>query len=347
MNSNNIYSIYKHTNKINGKSYIGQTKLKPIQRWKNGEGYRSCTLFYRAIQKYGWDNFKHEILYTNLTLEEANQLEEELINKYDTTNPNYGYNIKYGGNNNTITEDIKHKISLANKGKFVGKNNPNYGNHKLSGKNNPWYGKHHTEESKRKLSEAHKGKKLSEEHKRKIGESVKGKLIGELNPMYGKTHTKEAIEKIVETHRKEVYCIELDKIFYSAKDANRELGIDDSSIIKCCKEKLQSCGKHPITNKKLHWMYMEDTETEEGKEKINKILNNNYFEKKKYPTTPVYCVELNTYFISSKEAKEKLGIDSSAILKCCKGKIKSAGKHPIIKEPLHWKYSKDRLDNSN
>lgn len=52
-----IYTIYMHRNKINGKSYIGQTFQKPEERWKNGAGYKSCTYFYAAIQKYGWNNF--------------------------------------------------------------------------------------------------------------------------------------------------------------------------------------------------------------------------------------------------------------------------------------------------
>ncbi|MBP3801390.1 MAG: hypothetical protein J6I85_05165 [Clostridia bacterium] len=56
-------------------------------------------MFYSAIQKYGWNNFSHEILYTNLSLEEANYKEAELIQKYQTTNPQYGYNIEKGGNN--------------------------------------------------------------------------------------------------------------------------------------------------------------------------------------------------------------------------------------------------------
>ena len=73
------YTIYIHKNKINGKVYIGQTSQKPEKRWDNGRGYETSSKFYNAILKYGWNNFEHIILYTTLTLEEANQKEQELI----------------------------------------------------------------------------------------------------------------------------------------------------------------------------------------------------------------------------------------------------------------------------
>ena len=63
--------MYWHKNKINGKLYIGMTKdIK--KRWVgSGSQYKGCTYFYNAIQKYGWDNFEHEILYNDLIYQEA------------------------------------------------------------------------------------------------------------------------------------------------------------------------------------------------------------------------------------------------------------------------------------
>ena len=90
------YYLYCHTNKINGKKYIGISVQSPSRRWKsNGEGYKGCPKFYNAIQKYGWDNFDHEILLTQLTHEDANKKEQEYIAQYDTINN--GYNILVGG----------------------------------------------------------------------------------------------------------------------------------------------------------------------------------------------------------------------------------------------------------
>lgn len=91
------YFLYKHTNLINNKVYIGITKQKPNRRWHNGAGYKNNKYFHNAIQKYGWENFKHEILFENLNFEEANKKEIELIKKYDSTNREKGYNIHTGG----------------------------------------------------------------------------------------------------------------------------------------------------------------------------------------------------------------------------------------------------------
>lgn len=90
------YIVYMHTNLVNNKKYIGITGQKNYKkRWSNGLGYCKQVKFYRAIQKYGWVNFKHEILYSELTLEEACLLEKELISYYNTIAN--GYNSSEGG----------------------------------------------------------------------------------------------------------------------------------------------------------------------------------------------------------------------------------------------------------
>ena len=91
------YTVYMHICP-NNKKYIGITKLKPKDRWKNGKSYKTQQLFFRAIQKYGWDNIKHEILFSNLTKEEAEQKEIELIALYKSNQREYRYNVENGGN---------------------------------------------------------------------------------------------------------------------------------------------------------------------------------------------------------------------------------------------------------
>ena len=90
------YIVYMHTTP-SGKRYIGITSKLPCQRWSRGNHYKT-QMFGRAVEKYGWDNIKHEILYTGLTEEEAKAKEIELIAEYRTTEYEYGYNLTQGGN---------------------------------------------------------------------------------------------------------------------------------------------------------------------------------------------------------------------------------------------------------
>ena len=104
------YIVYKHTNKINGKVYIGITHYKdPNRRWCNGRGYKHSTLFNRDIKKYGWDSFMHEVLFTGLSRVEAHTMERVLIAKYKREG--ISYNIANGGEGaESIAEETKEKL---------------------------------------------------------------------------------------------------------------------------------------------------------------------------------------------------------------------------------------------
>ena len=154
------------------------------------------------------------------------------------SNPNYGKNMS--GKNNPMfgkhhTEETKKKISDANKGKFAGENNPMYGNgDKIKGENNPMYGKQHTEETKRKMKENH------------------ANIDGENNPMYGRRHSDETKRK----RGKSVICITTKKIFHISKEGAEYYNCDNSGIIKCCKGKYKSTGKHngiPLVWRYITW----------------------------------------------------------------------------------------------
>ena len=90
------YYLYAHVNKINYKIYIGITSKKPKYRWDNGNGYVNCTYFYKAIKKYGWDNFEHIVLAKNISKEFALKLEKFYIKKCNSHNEKYGYNCTTG-----------------------------------------------------------------------------------------------------------------------------------------------------------------------------------------------------------------------------------------------------------
>ena len=91
-----VYKVYIHTNKLNGKKYIGITRQEAEKRWLNGKGYIQSPKFYKAICKYGWDNFNHEIVCEGLDGLSALLKEGELIRQYQTTLDEYGYNISEG-----------------------------------------------------------------------------------------------------------------------------------------------------------------------------------------------------------------------------------------------------------
>lgn len=209
------YKIYVHINKLNGKIYIGQTKQDVSKRWHNGEGYRTQSYFYNAIQKYGWNNFEHIILFDGLTIEKANLIEEFLIKKYNTTDRNFGYNRKFGGENYKVNEDARKQMSLKHAD--------------VSGKNNPNYGKTHSEETKKRISKTKKEKYSAKNH-----------------PNCGKHLSSETKEKISTTKKKKVdmYSLNMEfiKSFPSIKEAGNITGINRDCISMCCNNKLKTSG---------------------------------------------------------------------------------------------------------
>lgn len=92
-----MWYLYCHTNRINGKRYIGITSRKPERRWKGGSGYSKQPLFYNAIKKYGWASFSHEVLFSGLTKEEAETKEIFYIALFRSADKRYGYNNTRGG----------------------------------------------------------------------------------------------------------------------------------------------------------------------------------------------------------------------------------------------------------
>ena len=135
------YIIYMHKNKINGKMYIGQTCQTIEKRAQsNGNHYKSCSLFYKAIQKYGWNNFEHIILKENLTLIEANYWEEWYIKFFHTHIEDplcNGYNLKKGGFNKQLSQNTKEKIRLSHIGKKASEQTKKLISKNTTGANNP------------------------------------------------------------------------------------------------------------------------------------------------------------------------------------------------------------------
>lgn len=112
------FKVYMHKNKMNGKVYIGITGQKLKYRWREGKGYKGCRAFNAAIKKYGWDTFEHMLLLDNLTKEEVEEKEIELIKKYKSNKKGYGYNISNGGSTiGSHSEETKKILSEKAKGR--------------------------------------------------------------------------------------------------------------------------------------------------------------------------------------------------------------------------------------
>lgn len=182
------YTVYKHTSP-SGKVYIGITKQAPEKRWAGGKGYKHSPHLHAAIQKYGWDSFRHEILVTGLTKKEAEAQEVALIEQHHSTDRRFGYNAEKGGSApGCVSEETKKKIGDSQRG-------PKH----------HYYGRHLSEEHRKKLSEAHKGKKYaprSETHRKRLSEANKGKHPSEETRQ--KLREAKLGKRLSEEHRKKM-----------------------------------------------------------------------------------------------------------------------------------------------
>lgn len=242
-----IYKVYKHTlpmsvsGKENDMVYIGITSQEnPWNRWGvHKANYKYNEHFSRAISKYSWENFLHEVLFDGLTKEEAEELEIKLIAEYNSTDDKFGYNKANGGcSNGKHTNETKNILSEKAKKRFENL------------ENNPMFGKHHTEEARKKISEKATGRKHTDEAKQKMSKQ----RAGEKNIMYGKTHTEEAREKIAKAHGHPVKCIETGIVYPSEIEAKRQTGVDNTMIHRYLHGKASYAGKLP-DGTKLHWEY--------------------------------------------------------------------------------------------
>ena len=172
--------IYKITNKINGKIYIGKHSTDNLNDGYMGSG----VVLRQVIKKYGVENFTKEILEFCDKEVELNDLEKHYIDKYKSTDKSIGYNLTPGGDGcpgffnkgRKHTEEEKKKIGES-----------------VKGDKNGFFGKHHSEETKKKISESKKGIKLSDETKKK--------LCGRTPWCKGKHLTEETRKKLSESRK--------------------------------------------------------------------------------------------------------------------------------------------------
>lgn len=265
-----ICGIYCIENLVNGKKYVGQSiDIKArLRKHKNllRNNQHNNTHLQSAWNLYKECNFQFYII-KECSIEQLDEYEKYYIKELCVIDENFGYNIEPGGHlNRSMSEATKKKISKSLEGRvFTDEHRQKIGeanrireitdemrrhmseNHAdVSGKNNPNYGKHLSEETKCKI--------VANRNTRK----------GENHPNYGKTFSEEIKAKLRANHAdfsgpnhpqcRPVYCPELDREFWGAKEVELEFGIDASYISACLNGKQKSAGKHPLTGEKLHWI---------------------------------------------------------------------------------------------
>lgn len=209
--ANGNYKVYMHVNKTNNKKYIGMTKQSLNNRWCNGKGYKR-QLFNDAIEKYGWENFEHIILFDGLSREEANIKEIEMISLYKSDDKMYGYNVTSGGEN---------------------------------GHNKLWSNKEYHDAQCRERKSRWEDNKYKERRLAIINEFMKTDSYKQKQSK----KTKERWEngKFDEIFCKPVMCLETGVVYKSSQEASDMTNINRTDIGKCCRNEAKTAkGTHWI-----------------------------------------------------------------------------------------------------
>lgn len=223
--------IYKITNTINNKSYIGLTTKSFRQRYNYRDDWWNAPSVSRvlsySVKKYGSEYFKVEIIDNGIDLWDLRNLEQYYIKKYNTLSPN-GYNLTTGGEFCLMSEETKLLLSTNNKGKSGVKGNA-------------------------------KGHKKTKEHIEKLT-AIRQKLFnsGKLKPWNKGIKTgrpaESAILNSAIAHQKKVKCMDLNgnliKIYNSLTETKKD-GFNPTNVCLCC--------KHPNkykTHRNLKWQHV-------------------------------------------------------------------------------------------
>lgn len=298
------WCIYKHTNKINGKVYIGQTCQKPERRWQNGKGYEGSPKFWPAIQEFGWDNFDHSIIIDNIpTQQEANQLEQKYITEYNSYED--GYNATLGGTFEELEviciEDMIIYNSLAECARIYNISTQNLSqncckNHKSA------KGKHYAYLSEWLLGDWEPAEPYDTEKRRRVS-----------------------------SLKKPVWCEQTRCFYNSATEAGLELNVDARCICKVCSgELIQTHGYNFCWKEDWYdgWKPRENKQgqhpnglSQDAKEKMRQAALKN-----KGVCTGQYSKsnELIAIYANYQEAENATGVPKGNITKCvCRNREKT------------------------
>ena len=238
------YCVYVHTNKANGMRYVGITKQKLEQRWARGYGYYKQEHFFRAIKKYGWNGFTHEVVLSGVSKEAACAEEQRLIELYQTTDNTKGYNKSTGGEAGSFgveSSELSRRLAKERMTQMWQDEAFREKRRQITVEMNK------RDDIRRKRSESSKGRIVSDETRRKMSENRMGKGMGR--------RSAEAVKHMREHHaggapKSAVLCIETGKTYSCINEAARDTGIRKEQISGCCKKR-----PHYNTAGGYHWQY--------------------------------------------------------------------------------------------
>lgn len=226
-NVHNSAGIYKISNKVNGKVYVGKSidiERRYREHFNDLKNNKDTTYLQRAWNKYGEENFEFSIL-KECQSEELRCWEEYYIELHESCNREKGYNLKYISEGVEYhSEETKQKLREINLGKKASEETKQKMSESRKGERHWLHNKHLSEEHKRNLSKSLKGRSLSDDMRRKVNENHFRTFLGkhhsvesigkikqtreerglnksENNPMYGKHHKEETKIKISEANR--------------------------------------------------------------------------------------------------------------------------------------------------
>ena len=212
--------------------YVGQTQRTFGIRTKQHMN-RSDTYFDKALAKYGLNNFSYEIIDRGSTLEELNEKERYWIAEYGCSWPN-GYNLTMGGDG---VSGYRHTDEYKRKKSEAMKG-------KGTGEGNPFYGKKHTIKAIKKMSE-YQGARWTVEARKERSDNYKGKFVGEDNPFYNKEHkqsSKDKMSKAKDNMKVKVRNIDTGEVFESLTLASKTHNIQVAHIKRVCRGQRKTCG---------------------------------------------------------------------------------------------------------
>ena len=298
--------IYKYENLDDGKIYIGKTVQELCKRLRQHTYSKGNSPLDKAIKKYGLEKFDIEVIAEADTEEELNSLEMFFIEFYGCKIPD-GYNLTDGGEGSAgriISEETRKKLSKSITGKklkpeviaFLAS---------IPKKNRRKVICIETGAVFESLADAAKWAGITDSYMCKLckGEKATG---GGYHWRY-EDEEYNFVEKNYVQPKKQIICLETQKIFESAKDAAESLGVSETSIRNACRGESHTSGGY-------HWAYIDKTPTPKSKK--------------------VVCMETGQIFESAAEAERWLGVSEGSIGKVCRGVYKTA-------KGYHWKFADD------